>query len=195
MKNFKKFLLLALFSQLVAINPGNAATRRQFTTASQPSTGTLITRTCLPFLIAPAQDATETYHHQAGGIQFSAPKSWKATPDGDVLTISTPDDSLAIVFWVAEEEGFEEAANALDKELSKTIKKLKSKGKPEEGTLNGMPAYLDGGTGEVGGTTIQWSVFLIKAKKPVIILSFAAPGVWDKYSDDYERVVKSVKKT
>ena len=38
-----------------------------------------------------------------------------------------------------------------------------------------MPHYGETGTGDVDGTTIVWSVDVLGAKKPLIILTFAAP--------------------
>jgi hypothetical protein len=165
-----------------------------------PADGVLLTRSvgavAAPRLNKPAravQDTTKVYKHEEAGVQFEAPKSWKAEPDGETITVTTPDNSLSIVFWVPSEDSFESALKALNKELGKTIKNIKSDGKPKEGELNGMDAFADGGTGDVGGTTIQWSVHLIKAKKPLIVLSFAAPGLWDKHADDYSTLVQSIK--
>ena len=63
------------------------------------------------------------FRHKEGGIQFELPKGWKAKPDGEVITVSTADDSLQMVFWVPDEDTFDAAVKALDKELAKTIKK------------------------------------------------------------------------
>lgn len=136
----------------------------------------------------------ETYSHKAAGLQFEIPKGWKAEPDGDNITVSTPDDSLKMVFWVPDEDTFDAAVKALDKELSKTLKNQKTIGNPIEDELNGMPHYSSGGTGEVDGTTINWRVNVLAAKKVVICLSFSAPGLWEKYADQVERFVNSIKR-
>jgi hypothetical protein len=139
------------------------------------------------------QGDIKVYKHEEAGVEFSAPTSWKAEPSGETITITTPDSTLSVVFWVPAEAGFEDALKALDKELGKTIKNMKSSGEPKEGELNGMKAFADGGTGEVGGTSIEWGVHLVKAKKPLIVLSFAAPGIWEKHSDSYGTLLKSIK--
>ena len=136
----------------------------------------------------------ETYSHKEAGIQFELPKGWKAKPDGETVTVSTPDDSLQMVFWVPDEDTFEAAVKALDKELDKTIKNLKTTGKPLEDTHNGMPHYAQSGTGEVSGVTIEWNVDVLAAKKVVLILSFAAPGAWEKHADDAAKFISSIKK-
>jgi hypothetical protein len=137
----------------------------------------------------------DVFTHQDAGVQFQLPKGWKAKPDGEVITASSADDSLQVVFWVPDENTFEAAVKALDKELSKTIKNMKTEGKPAEDELNGMPHYGETGTGDVNGATIVWSVDVLGAKKPLIVLTFAAPNLFEKNSDAYEKLVSSIKKT
>jgi hypothetical protein len=82
----------------------------------------------------------------------------------------------------------------LDKELSKTIKNMKTEGKPSQDVLNGMPHYGETGTGDVNGATIVWSVDVLGAKKPLILLTFAAPNLFEKNQDAYEKLLSSLKK-
>src|SRR5712691_4433829 len=140
-----------------------------------------------------ASDAN-VFTHKEGGITFEVPSGWKATPNGDNMTVASADSGLQVVFWVPDENSFEDAVKGLDKEISKTIKNIKTVGKPTQDTHNGMPHYGESGTGEVDGTTIAWSVDVLSAKKPVIILSFAAPNLYEKNSADYEKLINSIKK-
>jgi hypothetical protein len=144
--------------------------------------------------VVTAAQGGETFTHQDAGVQFQLPKGWKAKPDGEVITVSSADDALQVVFWVPDENTFEAAVKELDKELGKTIKNMKPEGKPSEDTLNGMPHYGQTGTGEVNGATIVWSVDVLGAKKPLMILTFAAPTLFEKNSDAYERLLSSIKK-
>src|SRR6267142_4375893 len=142
----------------------------------------------------PSTQQGQTFSHKAAGVQFELPKGWKAKPDGEVVTVSTPDDSLQMVFWVPEEDTLEAAVKDLGNELGKTIKNIKTTGKEARDTHNGMPHYSASGTGEVEGTTIEWSVDVLAAKKVVIILSFAAPGAWEKHSNSAAKFIDSIKK-
>ncbi len=137
---------------------------------------------------------SDVFTHQDAGVQFQLPKGWKAKPDGQVITVSSADDALQVVFWVPDEDTFEAAVKELDKEIGKTIKNMKTTEKPTEDTLNGMPHYGVVGTGEVNGATIVWSVDVLGAKKPLIILTFAAPNLFEKNSDAYEKLLSSIKK-
>lgn len=141
-----------------------------------------------------AQDP-DVFTHRDAGVQFQLPKGWKAKPDGEVITASSADDALQVVFWVPDENTFDAAVKELDKELSKTIKNMKTEGKPSEDTLNGMAHYGETGTGEVNGTTIVWSVDVLGAKKPLMVLTFAAPQLFEKNANAYEKLLASIKKT
>jgi len=136
----------------------------------------------------------ETFTHSDAGVRFELPRGWKAKPDGEVITVSSADDGLQVVFWVPDEDSFEATVKDLDKELGKTIKNIKTAGKPTQDTHNGMAHYGENGTGEVEGTTIAWSVDVLGAKKPLIILTFAAPTLFEKHVDEYLKLVGSIKK-
>ena len=137
---------------------------------------------------------SNVYTHKDAGVQFEVPKGWKAKPDGEVITVSSADDSVQAVFWVPDEDTFDAAVKELDKELSKTIKNVKTTSKSKEDKHNGMAHFEEAGTGEVNGVTIAWSVDVLGAKKPLIILTFAAPNLFEKYADEYMKLVGSIKK-
>jgi len=135
-----------------------------------------------------------SFSHTEAGVQFELPRGWKAKPEGEVITVSTADDSLQMVFWVPDEDTFDAAVKDLDKELGKTIKNVKTNDKGTTDTHNGMPHFSTGGTGDVDGTTIEWSVDVLKAKKVVIVLTFAAPGIAEKHANEAAQFIASIKK-
>ena len=135
-----------------------------------------------------------TFNHKEAGVEFTLPKGWKAKPDGEVITVSTGDDSLQMVFWVPDEDTFDAAVKDLDKELGKTVKNVKITDKGTSDTHNGMPHFSEGGTGVVDGATIEWSVDVLAAKKVVIILTFAAPGIAEKHAEEAAQFITSIKK-
>ena len=143
---------------------------------------------------APFTQENRFFSHKEAGVQFELPKGWKAKPEGEVVTVSTEDGSLQMVFWVPDEETFDAAVKDLDKELSKTIKNIKTTDKGTSNKHNGMPHYSEGGTGEVAGTTIEWSVDVLAAKRVVIILTFAAPGIAEKHAEEAAQFIASIKK-
>lgn len=142
----------------------------------------------------PITQGGQRFTHADAGVEFALPKGWKATPDGEVITVASADESLQVVFWVPEEDTFDAAVAELDKELAKTIKSMKTVGKPTQDTLNGMPHYQEAGTGVVDGTTIVWGVDVLGAKKPLIILTFAAPDLFERNEAGYGQLLNSIKK-
>lgn len=144
--------------------------------------------------VSPTQE-NRHFSHKEAGVEFELPKGWKAKPDGEVITVSTADDSLQMVFWVPDDDTFDAAVKDLDKELEKTIKNIKTTDKGTSDTHNGMPHFSTGGTGEVDGTTIEWSVDVLAAKKIVIILTFAAPGIAEKNAAEAAKFINSIKKS
>jgi predicted Zn-dependent protease len=143
---------------------------------------------------APVTQENRLFTHKEAGVQFELPRGWKAKPDGEVITVSTADDSLQMVFWVPDENTFDAAVKDLDTELGKTVQNIKITDKGTSDTHNGMPHFSEGGTGEVNGTTIEWSVDVLAAKKVVIILTFAAPGIAEKHADEALKFITSIKK-
>ena len=137
---------------------------------------------------------SNVYTHKDAGVQFEVPKGWKAKPDGEVITVSSGDESVQVVFWVPDEDTFDAAVKELDKELSKTIKNVKTTSKSKEDKHNGMAHFEEAGTGDVNGVTIAWSVDVLGATKPLIILTFAAPNLLEKHVDEYMKLVGSIKK-
>ena len=148
----------------------------------------------LPISSTNRSQDSDVFTHKDAGVQFQVPKGWKAKPDGEVITVSSADDSVQVVFWVPDEDTFDAAVKELDKELSKTIKNVKTTSKSKEDKHNGMAHFEEAGTGEVNGVTIAWSVDVLGAKKPLIILTFAAPNLFEKYADEYMKLVGSIKK-
>jgi hypothetical protein len=141
-----------------------------------------------------AVQSTQIYTHQKSGVIFEVPSGWKTEPDGEQLSVSSDDENMVLVFWVPAEGTFDAAVEALDEELAKTIQKMKADGEVKVDTHNGMRHAGQSGTGEIEGKSILWSVDLLQGKKPVIILTFAAPEQMEKHAGDYAKLVKSITK-
>ena len=143
---------------------------------------------------SPAAPRAETYKHAEGGVQFELPDGWKAEAEGEQLTVGPEDDTISMVFWVPEGDTFEAAVDALDEELAKTVKDMKLNGEPKADTHNGMQHVSVSGSGKVEGVQVLFSVDVLMAKKPVIVLSFAAPGMFEKHATAMQSLIKSIKK-
>lgn len=143
---------------------------------------------------AAAQSEGKTFTHEGAGVTFDLPAGWTAEPDGDQLTVGPADDSIALVFWVTEEEDFDAAAKALGEELAKQIKNLKLDGEPKADTHNGMAHASVTGSGQVEGKEIVFSADILEAKKPLIVLTFGSLESIQKHATDFSKLVKSLRK-
>lgn len=172
-----KQLFLALFALFALAAGGFPAASRNIAAAA-----------------AVIQSEGKTFTHEGAGVTFVVPAGWTAEPDGDQLTVSPADDSIALVFWVTEEEDFDAAAKALGEELAKQIKNLKIDGEPKGDTHNGMDHAAVTGTGQIDGKDIVFSADILEAKKPLIVLTFGSMENLQKHAGDYSKLVKSIKK-
>lgn len=143
---------------------------------------------------AATQSDSKTFTHEGAGVTFDLPAGWTAEPDGDQLTVAPADDSIALVFWVTEEDDFDAAAKALGAELAKQIKNLKLDGEPKADTHNGMEHAAVTGSGQVDGKDIIFSADILAASKPLIVLTLGSMENLQKHSAEYSKLVKSIKK-
>src|SRR4051812_48862334 len=67
----------------------------------------------------------QTYTMPEAGIQFQLPAGWRAKRDAGDIYVWTRDESVQMVFFVPDEDTFDLTLRELDKELGKTIKRVK----------------------------------------------------------------------
>ena len=146
-----------------------------------------------PAAVAAAAQDGKTYTHEGAGVTFDLPPGWTAEPDGEQLTVAPADDSVAVVFWVTEEDEFDAAAKALGEELAKQIKNLKFDGEPKADKHNGMDHASVSGSGQVDGKDVLFSADILEAKKPLIVLTLGSAENLQKHSAAYTKLVKSIK--
>jgi predicted Zn-dependent protease len=147
-----------------------------------------------PAAQAAAAQAGKTFTHEGAGVTFNVPAGWKAEPDGNQLTVSPDDESVALVFWVTEEDDFDAAAKALGEELAKQIKNLKFDGEPKADKHNGMDHASVTGSGQVDGKDVVFSADILEAKKPLIVLTLGSLENIEKHAAEFAQLVKSIKK-
>ena len=57
-----------------------------------------------------------------------------------------------------------------------------------------MPHFSQSGTGEIEGVQVELSVDILIAKKPVLILTTAAAGQYEKHVAAAARLIDSIKR-
>ncbi len=163
-------------------------------TSSSSTPATTTTPTTANDSASSSSNGGEVFTHQEGGIQFTAPANWKSKKEEDALTVMTSDDTLSVVFWVPKGDDFNQAVDDLSKQLDSVIKNSKLTSPGQETMHNGMKAYTASGTGEVDNEQIVWEVDILQAKKPVFVVSFAAPAQFTKHESEYKQLLSSIKK-
>lgn len=138
--------------------------------------------------------ADTTYTHEEGGVQFTIPKGWHIEEDGDLLTVSTPDEELSMFFYIPEDGDFDKAIEDVADSLDEYIKNVKFTEKGKQSTHNGMKTYELNGTGEYEGQKVLWDLTVLGAKKPLFVVTVASPDKLAKHAAQYEALAKSVKK-
>lgn len=196
MRTLKAALLLCLLTFLAIASTKQATqnTNTQAAISANANTASMAATKLAYTPISPMPDGTKVFTYPEGGIQCEIPSTWETEVDGELLKISAPDGVINITLWVLEEVSIEEAAEAIDEELGEQMTDIEM-GEEKEGNLNGMKVYAVSGTGKIDETTIQWSLALIDAKKPVFALAFADPDLWEKHEKEFGAFVKSIKKT
>lgn len=172
-------------------NTGNANTK--VSSSSTPATTTTPTTTNSSASSSSPSEG-EVFTHQEGGIQFTAPANWQSKKEEETMTLLAPHNALSVVFWVPKGDDFNKAVEDLDKQLASVIKNSKVTSPGQETTHNGMDAYTASGTGEVDNEQIVWEVDILKAKKPVFVVSFAAPAQFTQHADEYKQLLASIKR-
>lgn len=198
MKTLKPIFVLALgLAFLVGCSKSDTNTNSSNTgnaNAKTSSSSTPTTPTTASGSADSSSTAGEVFTHQEGGLQFTAPASWKSKKDEDALTVMTADDTLSVVFWVPKGDDFNQAVDDLSKQLDSVIKNSKITSPGQETMHNGMKAYTASGTGEVDNEQIVWEVDILQAKKPVFVVSFASPAQFSKHESEYKQLLSSIKK-
>jgi predicted Zn-dependent protease len=136
---------------------------------------------------------SETMTHAEAGVQFDVPEGWTQKADGDSIQVTNADGTLSVVFMVAAEDTWEKALDAVASELDKQIQNAKVEEEAKESEHNGMKTVEMSGSGEVSGKQIDWSLTIVAAKKPVLILAIAEPSAWEKDSPAIAQFIDSVK--
>src|SRR5947207_7900070 len=97
------------------------------------------------------------YRHKESGLQFSLPKGWTCTEEGDRITITNKDKTLACVGGVIPKE----SAKAIFKDINAFLEKLDgfddvdvTEG-PEKENVNGLEQAWYAGTANIKGANGQ----------------------------------------
>lgn len=134
--------------------------------------------------------------HGEAGVKIWSPDNWKKEVDGDILTVTSPDDEVFIGYIISHEGNLDQTLGALDKELGAVVKDVKFDAKHDEFSIDGMSAWGLNGTGTVEGHAVEIRNELVVTPKGKILIIFGAgthSGL-DKHTADLKKIFEGVKK-
>lgn len=136
----------------------------------------------------------EIRRDRRAGIQYDIPSWWAWEEREEGIVLATKDGALVIMIWTPRGETIAEAVEMLDEELSKVIKGAKPNGKPQTGSLNGMNTISISGRGRIGGSRAEYSVIVLDARRPVIVMAFGETGKYEKHEDALLGFIKTIQR-
>jgi hypothetical protein len=138
--------------------------------------------------------AAQTVSHPEAGLQFDVPAGWKTDEEGEQYRLVSADGDISVTFWVPVEGDFENAAKAIGEEIGKQLTDLKYDAEPRQDKHNGMDHISVTGSGKAEGRSVNFSADMLRAKKPVIILTFSSPENFRHHEAEYSKFVSSIKR-
>ncbi len=142
-------------------------------------------------LIAPKVQDSNVYTIKDAGLQFEIPKGWKTEVDKNVV-LSIEDGAATITFVVEDE--YKLVIAGMKEKLKEELTDMKSTSASKEDIHNGMTHISESGTGTMKGVPITWSIDVIKASKPVTVLTFGIQSILESHTEEYLKFVASFKK-
>lgn len=177
-----------------AANNNNAGTNANNSNTAKPAENKNTSSDNTNKATTSSNSGDNTLSHQEAGLKFAPPAGWKQEPNGDTIQLTSPDNSVAIVITTMKADNLQAAASAIDTEIGKIIKNVEPSGEPETTEHNGMSVVSQEGTGDVDGQEIEWGVYIFLAKQPVMFLSFAEKGAYEKHGEELSKFVESIQK-
>lgn len=145
------------------------------------------------FLFAAGPVLADTVSHAEANVQFFVPDTWSQEQDGATLTISAPDNSMSLIFWVVDVEELEDVGAAIDEALAEIMTEV-DHGEVEETQVNGFQAFYVDGTGLLEGHSAEWQAAVLLADKPLVMLALGLEGTFERFDGDLQRLLKSLRR-
>ncbi len=174
--------------------PANAASANTTTPKTDAPANTNAAAPANSTATAPATDGSNIKIEEAA-IQFTAPKGFKISKDGEDTAVTTEDEGVETRFSVPESGDYETAVKDAAKEIDEYVTDVKM-GKEETGTVDGMELTSIKGSGkDADGKEVQFALQILKtSKKPVLIITYAEAASLEKHAAELSAFFKSIKK-
>ena len=170
-----------------ANKPANANTASN---ANKANTNTAAANTAT----APATDG-QVIKIEEAGIQFTVPKGYKFSKDGEDTVVKSEDEGIDIRFTVPKDGDYETVVTDAAKESDDYLDDVKVVNKGTKGSQDGMDTTSLSGTAKNEGEDVAWELTIVKGpKKAVLVNIYAAKSSLEKESAKVTEFFKSIKK-
>ena len=132
---------------------------------------------------------------KVGKVSITLPEKWAFTEKDELVRASSPDNSVAFVFWVVDSPDVKKALSTLEHELYSAVQGLRWVDKMKKLKINAIPATFVEGVG-VNAQAAQLDILVTvagptKTKKGVIMMAVVEH---DKLKDN-EPAIQSIFQT
>lgn len=136
-----------------------------------------------------------TLTHSPAQVEITVPDTWKSSQDGDTMTLTSPDEEMAVVFNVLEADQADKALETMDKELEKAIGEItwENDGKFSEESINGMTTYMWNGKAKGGAMSVDCLQIDTPSEKSLVVYWFGTADAEKKFDADIQTIVKGLK--
>lgn len=170
-----------------ANKPANANTTSN---ANKPANANTAANTAT----APATDG-QVIKIEESGIQFTVPKGYKFSKDGEDTVVKSEDEGIDIRFTVPKDGDYETVVADAAKEIDDYLDDVKVVNKGTKGSQDGMDTTSLSGTAKNEGEEVGWELTIVKApKKAVLVNIYAAKSSLEKDSAKVKDFFTSIKK-
>ena len=135
-----------------------------------------------------------TLTNKDAGVQFTVPKGWKCEEEDGALTVSSPDEGVAVSFVVVSDSTIDKAIDAAFDELGKIIKKPKIEQEAAEVDINNLKAIITTGSGELDGHQVGWGLHILLGKKPLVVIIIGSIDSIKKHTREASQLFESFKR-
>jgi hypothetical protein len=143
--------------------------------------------------MCPAFTQAEIKQHPIG-LQIWTPDTWTSEVDGDMLSVTSPDEGAVVILMVFDYQNIEMAIDEMDRELSQIIYNIRTTAFDENMVINGLKGVTEEGTGTIDGTRIDWLSGLFPyGNHALMILGVVDSNMYDTYQHMLVEILSSLK--
>ena len=115
--------------------------------------------------------AQERFTHAGSGLSMQLPAGWIYAEVDDHFEVTPPDESLLLMFFVAETNVAAEGIEAIGNELDKLMTESRITTDVTEEIINGLTHIYGEGDGLMDGTRVDWDfTMVIGGRKSMVVI-------------------------